>query len=668
MTDAAATTRLVHLCDTNAPLTRLEVKKHFDSLTDMEKLYVHWIAKSSWAAARIISATTSHQAADLVDMLLDLFTQDSSEPKKTIRDVSAWKTASGLSDESWKLFLEYAVQVLYNLSNFKSFGDTKFIPNLPIEEFTKAVETSDRSKAQGLYENLKSHIYALEPASENFLGYNHEGHVTGYYGADITKEEIDFVQAFLESKNFSALNTRIFKTDAGVYQVKVAASRRKDTVTHDHEAQFCTDDQNKRNMILKYAESFEKGDMEAHKESQRLWIKDVGPTVECNLGFIETYKDPHGVRAEWEGFVAVVNKEQTAKFEKLVNGAENYIKSLPWDAAFEKDKFNRPDFTSLEVVSFATAGSPPLGINIPNYDDVRMKDGFKNVSLGNVANAKAPGEVVTFIHPDDLPMFEKYRGEAFEVQVGLHELLGHGTGKLLQEEPAGTFNFDKENPPKNPLTGEPVTTWYKPGQTWGSQFGSISNTFEECRAETVAMSLIVNKEILSVFNIKDEECMDIIHTSYLQMARAGLVALEVYDPKAKKWGQAHMQARYGILQVFLKAGIATITLNEAGDDLTVRIDREKIIPVGLPAINEFLLKLQVYKSTADVKNGAKFYNEITAVPEEPYVKYRDIVIRRKQPRKVFVQGNTRIERGTAVLYEYPLTSEGFIQSVIERGF
>lgn len=69
-----------------------------------------------------------------------------------------------------------------------------------------------------------------------------------------------------------------------------------------------------------------------------------------------------GVRGEWEGFAAVVNKATSAKFGALVAQAEEMIALLPWPAAFEKDAFLRPDFSAIEVLAWGGSGIP-AGIN-----------------------------------------------------------------------------------------------------------------------------------------------------------------------------------------------------------------------------------------------------------------------------------------------------------------
>ncbi|TPX20082.1 hypothetical protein DIZ76_017879 [Coccidioides immitis] len=697
-----------YLADSPPTVVRLEIKQHFDALKDEKlKRYAHFVSRAAFLGTRITLRQVSPESEPIYDLIMSLYRACNGD----------WKSLgekTGVSQDEIQRFLEYAAQFLGNCGNYKGFGDSKFIPRVPENVLRQLASATEESKtAFEAASQTGGGIYETSSPPLMHLGYPEDGHMTTYYpdSPTITKEEITLVGDFLEKKKLLLENTRLRKTKNGDFELLIASAQKNPAgndrdvgdingwslegklqgkqltlVYGDYSEQMARISENARqaclnaaneiqkNMYDEYVKSFETGSLEAYKESQRYWIKDKGPMVESDLGFVETYRDPHGVRGEWEGFAAMVNQERTKAFGKLVSKAESFIPKLPWSKDFEKDKFHSPDFTSLEVLTFAGSGIP-AGINIPNYDDIRQNLGFKNVSLGNVLSAKAPNEPIPFIREQDLELFRKYRDPAFEVQVGIHELLGHGTGKLLQETAPGEFNFDVSKPPVSPITNKPITTWYKPGQTWSSVFGSIASSYEECRAECVAMALGCDFGILELFGFGngDEdlegEAGNVLYASYLTMARAGITALEFWDPKSQKWGQAHMQARYSILRTFLDAGGDFVQLKHSQDDLSdleIHLDRSKILTYGRPAVEKYLQKLHVYKATADVEEGKRLYDGITHVDEWWSQKVRPVVLQKKIPRKVFVQANTVLEGDRVILKEYEPTLEGMIQSYAER--
>ncbi|KAI8059338.1 peptidase family M49 [Gongronella butleri] len=675
-----------YLADEKTPFARLEAKPYFEALSPKEKLYAHHMSRAAFEGTRIVMTQTNPAAASIYDLILKLFSTRDGQ----LVEAQTLQDKSGVSPDAFDAMLQYCGQFLGNLSNYKSFGDEKFIPRIGKDEFRRIVAAAADQDLVTVFDDVEDEIYNVDAAPRNLLGYPDDGHVSGYYSANITKDDIKTIQAFLEKINVDPLNTRLFKQDDGAYELLVASTDKKTeshaldngaTLTirygdfaaeltkvneHIHQAKAAAANGNQSKMLHAYHDSFKTGSVEDHMESQRHWLRDINPHVETNIGFIETYRDPQGVRAEWEGFVAMVNKEQTEKFNKLVESAPQFVSRLPWPASFERDAINKPDFTSLEVLAFATCGIP-AGINIPNYAQVTQILGSKNVSLGNVISASSPGEKFPFIREDDLALYTKLRNPSFELQVGTHEL-GHGTGKLFMEGDDGKLNFDNV---EHPFTGKLVDSYYTRGQSFNSVFKSIASSYEECRAECIALVLGPEEDILDIFGYKGAAADDIVYIMYLNMARAGLAALEFYDPAAKKWGQAHMMARYAITSTMLAAGdgfleFKAIKDKDGQDSLEIHLDRTKIKSVGRPAVAKFLEQLMVYKATADGEAGTKLYNEKTAVPDD-WLAYRDIVIRNKQPRKVFVQANTFVQPdGTIVLKEYDASPMGMIQSYLER--
>lgn len=198
------------------------------------------------------------------------------------------------------------------------------------------------------------------------------------------------VSRFLEQNYIFLENTRLQKTDDGTgFEVLVASVERGDVahfslpngkgsvrlVRGDHssdlqrvcaelkEASKYTANDLQREFLSAYIESFQSGSLDSYRKSQRIWVRDKSPRVENIFGFVEPYRDPHGIRAEFEALVAIADNEETKLLAKLVENSATFIRRLPWatpendgKGPFEKDLFEPPDFSSIHSKSRYSPG------------------------------------------------------------------------------------------------------------------------------------------------------------------------------------------------------------------------------------------------------------------------------------------------------------------------
>jgi dipeptidyl-peptidase III len=292
--------------------------------------------RAAYNGSRIILRQISPESEAIYDLIIALHNSCNGDWKKL-------QTGSGISDDDLNHFLDYSTQFLGNLGNYKGFGDSKFIPRLSAEALEKLVSKTDKAKA--LFDSIGGKTGAIYSGAEKpsimHLGFPDQGHLSTYYlGTQISQDEIEAISNTMAKNEILPENTRVKKIKDGEYELLVASGisnppshdidapegkssfpieseKVKGTLTlrfGDHKeemakialemkkAEHYVANNIEKDMIENYAKSFGSGSLKIFKKSQESWVKDIGPMVETNIGFIETYRDPAGVRGEWEGF------------------------------------------------------------------------------------------------------------------------------------------------------------------------------------------------------------------------------------------------------------------------------------------------------------------------------------------------------------------------------
>lgn len=250
------------------------------------------------------------------------------------------------------------------------------------------------------------------------------------------------------------------------------------------------------------------------------------------------------------------------------------------------------------------------------------------------------------------------------MHVACHELLGHGVGKLIYRDAEG-----KASKFYDPYTETDFESCYEEGDTWNGKFGSISTSFEECRADTCGYFLCQLPEVYTLFGFEENEIDTMLWVNVMNQFRKGILGLQLYNPETQKWGQAHTNGAY-VLSMYLyqnqKSDIVKFELKEETEEFYIHLNKENLMKEGKELIKKFLIILQTYKSSGAVELATKFYAHFSHV-DEFFLKVRKLVVKNKKPRRIELNNNLmRYNESVIEPVVYPESFEGIIKSYADR--
>lgn len=174
------------------------------------------------------------------------------------------------------------------------------------------------------------------------------------------------------------------------------------------------------------------------------WVQN-NESVDFANGFIEVYRDARGAKGSSQSFVSVTDQRVNALMEKIADNAQYFEDHAPWDPQYKKQGVKPPVAKAVETLTeTGDFHVTTVGDNLPNENEVHEKYGSKSFlytgSSRALFYASGFGSLEEFAaSPEEIDLGKKYGEEAATLMTGLHEVIGHGSGKLdpkLTHEPA----------------------------------------------------------------------------------------------------------------------------------------------------------------------------------------------------------------------------------------
>ena len=472
----------------------------FDKLTLKEKTLVWHLCRAAIAGRDIYYDQRHRHNLGMRALLEGVLTHADGVPAGTLAELTRYT----------KLFW-------LNTGPYNNLTARKFLLNLDRARVTEAMAVATRNGADFKLADGESIADRVEKYARMFFDPDFEPMVTNKTpgeGQDILASSTNNLYegvTIADLDGFSErhpLNSRLAKRDGAlveeVYKVGgLYDAQIRRVVQHLRDAMpFAPPALGKAlAALVKFYETGEDADREAFDIA---WVQNRDTAVDTMNGFIEVYMDARGIKGAWEALVYYANHERTEKIQALATHAQWFEDHLPIDPKYRKPTVLGVSAMAIEVVIEIGESGPitPIGVNLPNDQRIREVQGSKSVSLSNVLEAYEKALPSTFRQEfawDDAEVERATTWGAFasELTTEIHEVLGHGSGRMADRIQVTPQELLKE------------------------QYSAL----EESRADLVALYFVADPYLATIGLVPADQQQAVVQTEYEAYARNALVQL-----------------------------------------------------------------------------------------------------------------------------------------------
>ena len=503
--------------------------------------------------------------------------------------------ADGIDAQTLAEVHRYTKLFWLNTGPYNNLTARKFVLKCPPDAFADAARAAQKAgakfplrKGETLDEMLaRMRPWFFDPATDPIVTNKTPGH-----GKDILAESANNLYSGVTMKDLEGfterypLNSRLVKKGAKLVEEVYRVGGRYDAeirriIAHLEDAMpFAPPAMAKALAAL--VKWYRTGETEDRVAYDIAWVQDRESPVDTINGFIEVYMDPRGHKGSWEALVFYVNPAKTAGIRKLAADAQWFEDRMPWADQYKKTGVRGITANAIDVVVETGDSGPitPVGINLPNDQNIREQYGSKSVSLSNVNEAYDRSTSAEFRRefawtPEEAARAEKWSSVASELTTDLHEVIGHASGKISEK-----------------LNGSPQSVLKE-------QYSAL----EESRADLVALYFVPSPRLVELGIVQASSQDEIVRAEYESYTRNALVQLRRIR-EGTQIEEDHMRNRQMIVR-WLMANSKAIDVRERdGKTFYVMVDPKSFNE----GVGRLLAEVQRIKAEGDYEAARKLFD------------------------------------------------------------